>query len=126
MIKYNKHSIDLQPFVDDAVGRHRLKGNLIEVRGYLIKKGHKKFSVGSIVRTTYKGNDTYCISVCRGRVTKNRYEPLENTLTTLAHELAHLDHWDHGQDHWSTMSSIMMNWTDLISKYDYTKGGKHD
>lgn len=50
---------------------------------------------------------------------RHRFTPLE-FLVTLAHELAHIDHWEHTPDHKALESLLMAKFTKRLKNIGYT------
>ncbi len=116
-VKYNKYSTDLKRFVSST--------SLVpvSVHGYVLPEDKQEGQMGSISR---EGRGKYSIRIWRGH--KDSLHPFETVLTTLAHELAHMAHWEHGRNHWVTMSWILASWGDILkdNKIDYSKGKIYD
>jgi len=127
IITYNKHSRDLEPFVQDMIKRFQYSETKhivsLAIKGYNSSTGAQH---GAITKTTLKGRKvSYTITLNRKGKHKS-YEPLECTLTTLAHELAHLTYWNHGRAHFQRMAILLMYAGCSIEEHqiDYTKEPK--
>jgi hypothetical protein len=97
-----------------------------KIDGYLAKSG-KTYLYGEITRMDWsKSNISYSIRIWVGDKGNRYYESNEIILMSLAHELAHLKHWEHDWKHWRLMAKIIVFWSSYIrkNKVKYEEGRK--
>lgn len=105
-IKYSKDLLWLKPFVEclDVLPLKKLQ----RIKGYRVAKNLDSQSYGSIVT---KDGKKYSINIETYTYSKKdkqyRKKRIEEILLTLAHELAHLVHWEHTPQHFQLQSNIM-------------------
>lgn len=99
----------LEPYVKAAKGLAPIH-KLVVVKGYSVPLDKESLSDGSLgrddarryaLRIRLYGAQTRKIEKPKNSFQKTRHDRLcwEHVLWTLAHELAHLKHWDHTADH---------------------------
>lgn len=108
-IKYSKNVAWLQPFVD-GVGHLVPVDKLTAVKGYQVGRGLKTHSWGSTITDTgrkFRINLLLREWFDRQEVTLT----IEMILLTLAHELAHLVHWEHCPEHFKLQAKILTSFS---------------
>lgn len=114
-VKYNKHSQRLKAYVQDGFNTAQLHSNSIltlrSVKGFTVPAERESLISGACHKSA---RGLYDITIYMGVTGKDKYIPFEMILTALAHELAHLVHWDHEAPHWKLMCTIMGNWSNML------------
>lgn len=125
--KFTKNVEWLKPFVKQ-IGYLAPLSKLQYIRGYKVRKGLNELAWASI--TKYSAN-RYTISLRVESLVKNgrKHKPstIETTLLSLAHELAHLKHWEHTPEHFKLQARIISRFSLLLKKnrvYDHSKSVK--
>jgi hypothetical protein len=120
-IRYTKNVLWLKPFVEASTSLVPLD-KLKSIMGYKVKKGLSENSFGCL--TKYEGERKFRMSI---RV--HKYEKLETSnkkehkkvrcetiLLTLAHELAHLEHWEHTPEHFKLQGELIIKFYEVLKE----------
>jgi hypothetical protein len=119
-IKYSRDLIWLKPFVEalnisDILPLEKLKS----IKGYRVTKGLDSQSYGSIITSNKR---KYSINLETQIYSKKSQEykdkSCEEILLTLAHELAHLVHWEHTPGHFRLEASILYYFSYTLQDLD--------
>lgn len=123
-IKYSKNLLWLKPFVECA-GKHVPINRLKYIRGYKLplNKDPKAFATlatlpGGYFQMNIRTNTVDVKTLKNGtfKPVKHREMYLAVMLDTLAHELAHIKHWDHSPEHFILQSKIMVDMGKMLQK----------
>jgi len=103
--------------VKDIVDLHKLT----KVSGYIVPFGKEAVNDG----TLHKTGNSYTLQVrlnyCQGSSKHAHYQrmPFPSILDTLAHELAHIQEWEHTVEHMKLQYRIMQRFATVVKKkYD--------
>ena len=106
----------IEPFVD-AVAHLLPMHRLIQIRGYKVRKGVADICWGSITRDDgHKFEINLKIFEKKHKYDKHKRSRYEMVLQTLAHELAHMVHWEHTPDHFEFQSKLMLRFSNVLRK----------
>lgn len=118
-IKYQKSMEWFKPFLESVADLVDL-GRISHLRGFRVKKGYEEKTYGSAI----KYNRKFSINIKMWSYIKAtdsyRRRTLAGVLEILAHELAHIHHWDHSPDHWKLQSQIQLRFTKVFEKFGIT------
>jgi hypothetical protein len=115
-IKYQKSVAWFKPFVEsvaDLVDLNRISS----IRGFRVRKGYEEKTYGSAIKYKRK----FSINIKMWNYIKAtdcyRRRTMAGVLEILAHELAHIHHWDHSPDHWRLQAQIQLRFTKVFEKF---------
>lgn len=117
MIKLSKNIEWLRPFVNSVAHMVPLD-KLKSIKGYRVQKNMEENQDGSLIK--YGGK--YFMTIRIQNVPKPpkdmHYKNIRyaNLLDTLAHELAHLVHWEHTAEHFRLQAQILLQFSYLLDK----------
>lgn len=115
-MKYTHNVLWLKPFVESSRTLVPLR-KLKSIRGYRVTKGKQERSYGSMTNN----NGRYSMALLLQRVPKKKSDPyidatLSGVLECLAHELAHLSHWDHTIEHFTLQCQILLKFCFVLTQ----------
>jgi len=115
-MKYTKNVRWLQPFVESTASLVPLK-NLKSIRGYRVPKGKQERAYGSLT----DDSGVYSMALRLQSVPKKKSDPyvdstLSGVLECLAHELAHLVHWQHTVEHFELQARILLRFCSILTQ----------
>lgn len=115
-IKLSKDIEWLRPFIDITRYLVDLK-KLTHIKSYRVRPGLNELAYGM---THYSKNKFYItIRTTKWSKSKKQYLELDkgHIIDTLAHELSHLECWEHDIDHFDLQTRIMRLYIPLLRKY---------
>lgn len=116
-ISYQKNLEWLRPFVQSAstlVPTQRI----VRIQGYKMGYKGQDFTEGTIYTKRSDGGGEALISLATHLFNSKGPRAYVNILQTLAHELAHLKHWDHSPEHWALESKIALRFARVARSLD--------
>jgi hypothetical protein len=114
-IKFTKNVLWLKPFVRAA--RHKIPLKKIgTIMGYQVRKGSHEQTYGRT--TTYHETWKVGISILIHSRDTGKLRPCrcETIIFTLAHELAHIVHWEHTPEHFKLQGELIILFYDILKK----------
>ena len=119
-MKITKNMLWCDPFIKSVKDLIPLE-KLVKVSGYIVPFGKEAINDGSLYKTGNRYTLQVRLNYCRKPTKKAHYErcPLPGILDTLAHELAHIQEWEHSVEHMKLQYRIMQRFANVIKKkYD--------
>lgn len=119
-IKYDKKLDWLRPFVHsirDLVSIDKIHS----IRGYsvAINKEEQQYASITAYKKKYNINLRLTMNYYLTKQQKDMY--LSTLLETFAHELAHLQHWEHNSDHFQLTAKILLRFSFVLKKLKINK-----
>jgi len=116
--KYTKNVKWVKPFIDGI--SHLVPVEKLDyIRGYKIRKDFEAAQYGQLTKYS-NGRQVLTIKVMDYDKKKKKYVNgyIGNILETLAHETAHLMHWEHTIDHYKLQATIQLAFADIMEKLE--------
>jgi hypothetical protein len=118
-IKFSKNALWLRPYLKQVKDIIPLD-KIVSIKGYRVRKGLEECLDGS----THKYRGKYFINIRLWNLndggTVHRRGRYEQIVHVLAHELAHIIHFEHPPDHFRLTGRIMMRFARVMSKEGIT------
>lgn len=120
-IKYTKNVLWLKPFVEsakDLVPLERLYG----IKGYKVSKHLEETTYGSLTQYGREKRLHMAIRIMeikkkpKTKRKEHKKGRCETILLTLAHELAHLVHWEHVPEHFELQGRLVVKFYSVLKK----------
>jgi hypothetical protein len=116
-IKYTTTSAWLAPYVDSVSHLIPIE-RLSAIKGYKVLKNKEINQQGQIILDLT--NKRFTITLRTEKYSKvdkvYRNEYIANVLETLAHELAHMVHWEHTPAHWKLQATIQTEFGTVLDR----------
>lgn len=112
MTKFYKNVKFLEPYFKAAANLVPLD-KVKQIKGYYVRLGSVERGYGAILRAN--NNKTFNITI-KIKQSSGQKEYLIVVLDTLAHELAHLKHWEHTPGHMKLQSKILIEFAKVAKQ----------
>lgn len=123
-IKYWPNVRWLSPFIESVAHLVPIE-RLSYIKGYKIRRNFEPAQEAQIIKTLPNGKCVITIKVIKydKRLKKHVNAYIANVLESLAHELAHLTHWEHTSNHFRLQAEIMMKFCNVMDEIGMTDTG---
>ncbi len=116
-IKYNASSAWLAPYVNQVA--HLVPVDRLDmVKGYKVLKNKEINQQGQIIMDL--ATKRFVITLRTEKYSKEskkyKNEFISNVLEVLAHELAHMSHWEHTPAHWKLQATIQAEFGNVLNR----------